>query len=159
MIESSVRLSKKLKTDLKPMFRHLGELFRNEKVQASVVAYFKKTPSYQKKLEAWHQSHPESENPSPTLVVDELINDLTDDLFDEIFTPSSFPVEVQLFLASEPEYTNGHWEDGKVAWRGNPQENLESPSDVPMLCYALWTQPNEKFQERGLAGWCWKGRP
>ena len=142
-----VQLSKKLKTDLKPMFRHLGELFRNEKVQASVVAYFKKTPAYQKKLEAWHQSHPESENPSPASVIDELIDDLTDDLFVEIFTSSSFPVEVQLFLASEPEYTNGHWEDGKVAWRGNPQENLESPSDVPMLCYALWTQPNEKFQE------------
>jgi hypothetical protein len=140
-----VRLSKKLKTDLKPMFRHLGELFRNEKAEASFVAYFEKTPAYQKKLEAWRQSHPESEKPSPTSLISDLIDDL---IGEKLFgSPSTFPVEVQLFLASEPEHTNGHWEDGKVTWRGNPQENLESPSDVPMLCYALWTQPNEKFQE------------
>ncbi len=140
-----VRLSKKLKTDLKPMFRHLGELFRNEKAEASFVAYFEKTPAYQKKLEAWRQSHPESEKPSPTSLISDLIDDL---IGEKLFgSPSTFPVEVQLFLASEPEHTNGHWEDGKVTWRGNPQENLESPSDVPMLCYALWAQPNEKFQE------------
>jgi hypothetical protein len=140
------RLSKKLKADLKPMSLRLGELFRDdEKAEASFVAYFEKTPAYQKKLEAWRQSHPESEKPSPTSLISDLIDDL---IGEKLFgSPSTFPVEVQLFLASEPEHTNGHWEDGKVTWRDDPQRDLESPSDVPMLCYAIWTQPNRRFQE------------
>ena len=138
------RLSKKLGVDLKPLARRFREFFDDEqKVEASLDAYFRPTPEYERALEAWREEskeNPELSKPEPNEVLDELVDEL---LHFELFSSNS-PIEVHLILPAEPALTNGAWDDGKLTWSGSPESG--TATDVPLFCYAIWARPDAEYQ-------------
>jgi len=112
-------------------------------VQDSWMDYLRTTPEYARRMEAWKPSldkPDELTGPNPLSVLEDLLaKAVTMELLgkhDEL--------RLTLLTTAAPHESNGVYEasTGTVAWR----KQLHGRRELPTVCYAAWTVPNERFQ-------------
>jgi|GEM_PF-3927352 len=69
-----------------------------------------------------------------------------DTFFIDIF-PENDQVNVKLSLPHKPSETNGQWDENKRQVTWSRKIRRDKIVDLPFLCYATFTQPNEKYQK------------
>jgi len=69
-----------------------------------------------------------------------------DIFFIDIF-PENDQVNVKLSLPHKPSETNGQWDKDKRQVTWSRKIRRDKIVDLPFLCYATFTQPNEKYQK------------
>ncbi|MFT5467743.1 MAG: hypothetical protein ACI8UO_002850 [Verrucomicrobiales bacterium] len=121
-----------------------------ERLAASLESYMLGTEFYRLELEAWKKENsgePNAEPPNASEMFWELgINTFID--CDSIGTGSdTAELNVRLELPVTPIATNGEWdeESGAVIWEASIQAN--ESGELPTLCHAAWSVPDEAFQK------------
>ncbi len=138
----------KAKLPNKKLIVKLAALLTDEqKTQAAFQAYLKTTPQYKKAIKELKTTDGDGPNrqPSPeTLVVQPLLE--TAIHFNIEF--GSRTLDLQLAVSAKPDATNGNWnqKDGTVIWKGSLTDRNKKTTVLPEVCYALWSEPNNKFQ-------------
>ena len=69
-----------------------------------------------------------------------------DIFFIDIF-PENDKVNVKLSLPHKPSETNGQWDENKRQVTWSRKIRRDKIVDLPFLCYAVYTQPNEEYQK------------
>jgi len=70
-----------------------------------------------------------------------------DTFFIDIF-PTYDQVNVTLTLPHEPYETNGQWDEEKRQLTWSRKIRRDKQVEIPFLCYAAFTQPNEDYQKK-----------
>jgi hypothetical protein len=118
-------------------------------ISKSFEKYLAGTPAYRAKLEEWEkakQKKPDTPKPRPTEVTD----DLTPKLVDIRLFQSDDYLTVRLTTAVKPDATNGEWKEDsrQVVWDSRVRGKGESCGNLPLLCYAAWSVPDETRQKQ-----------
>ncbi len=114
----------------------------------SFEAYVRATPGFQAALAKWKRAaatQPDLAAPNSWAhamgVLDPAMASYPDN------TGSDDEVRLCLKTATRPVETNGRYdESGEVAWDVRVPTGAGAGTSVPVVCYALWTQPDEGFQ-------------
>jgi len=129
--------------------KSLAFLDSSESAEKSLREYLRKTPDYKARLAEWENRKdktPEDKPPDPMNVF------APHNLF--AFSPPGIPgnelLEVSLSLPGKPFRTNGFWneKDKQVKWKYGMPSRGELPDGLPIVCYAIWAEPNRRFQTR-----------
>ena len=138
-------------TDTKFIAQLASLLGDNEKLTASFDAYLQTTPQYKKLIKERKPANGDTDAPdadtSPArLVVQPLLEKAVHLRLDLGGTPR---LEVQLALPDRPVSTNGKWDakERTVTWKGSLTKRDGDTTFLPEICYALWSEPDEKFQK------------
>ena len=140
----------KAKIPNKKLIPHLAALLANkEKLETSLDAYLRTTPLYKKIIKEKKPSDDKDEKKetSPTKLVLKPMLERAVHIRLEFFASSS-RLDLQLALHAKPDVTNGKWnaKEKTVTWKGSLTGRDGNTTFLPEICYALWTQPDEKFQ-------------
>jgi len=127
----------------------LAFLAGEKNMSRSFEKYLTGTPAYRAKLEEWEkakQKKPDTPKPRPT----EVTNDLTAKLIDFRLFQTDDYLTVRLATAVKPDATNGDWkgDSRQVVWDGRVRGRGESRGNLPLLCYAAWSVPDETRQKQ-----------
>jgi hypothetical protein len=112
-------------------------------VAASWRAYLKKTPEYERTRKAWKPDPAkpaEVDGPDPALIAENLAAEIV--AFD--WFEDSTELRLTLVVPRPPHETNGEFDEsgGLVSWH----KRLHGRRELPTVCYASWSVPDEKFQ-------------
>jgi hypothetical protein len=135
--------------DWQPVPASLAFLADEETIRKSFEKYLVGTPAYRAKLEEWEkakQKKPDTPKPRPTEVTDDLTAKLVDI---RLFQTDDYLI-VRLATAVKPDATNGEWKEDtrQVVWDGRVRGRGESRGNLPLLCYAAWSVPDETKQKQ-----------
>ena len=147
-------------------------LSNREAVQTSAEKVLRATPEYEQLMAQW-ENRPDDEKgndkPNPWKIVEEMGRQLIHLEFDnEAFADR---LELTLQDVAEPAQTNGTWDEQSktVSWSAALTDRPEQPNEVraaisqfnpvtgyeantaaklPVLCYAIWQQPDQDFQKK-----------
>lgn len=114
-----------------------------DEVRASWTEHLKKTPEYARLKKEWKpdpEKPAEADGPAPELVVEDLFAQaVTFEL-----TGNRDELRLTLVVPAAPHETNGEYDaaGGAIAWL----RHLHGRRELPTVCYAAWSVPNEKFQ-------------
>jgi len=108
--------------------------------------YLAGTALHRANLRRWEKekkTNPKVAPPNPSQVADELIGELVGGRADG----EDDRLTVKLSLPTEPTHTNGKWDEARrqVVWEA-PLEAATNAARLPVVCYASWSEPDEKFQ-------------
>jgi len=131
----------------KLIVRLAAVLADEQKLERTFQDYLKTTPQYKKAIKKLKtvNSEPSSREASPEkLVVQPLLEKAVH--FNIQF--GSRTLDLQLAVSAKPDATNGKWnaKDGLVTWKGSLSERDKPTTLLPEVCYAVWSEPNAKFQ-------------
>lgn len=127
----------------------LAALLKNwNKLYVSFDTYLLTTPQYKKNAKAWKPVKINAKRPSAwELVALPLLAQIQ--LTRMTFYGHNGRIEVELSLASKPNFTNGKWDPKQrtVSWDGPLTSSNKGIPFLPEICFALWSEPDEKFQK------------
>ena len=108
----------------------------------SLNNYLRSTDEYKKLVADWEKSNQKGPKPKPEDVWGNA------DWLDEIFRFGGEVVAVKLKSRIKPFSTNGKWdaETEMVKWRQSVAVLQSNDVAIPMIAFALWSQPNEELQ-------------
>jgi len=143
-------LEAKAKIPNKKLMPHLAALLTDEtRMQAAFNKYLMTTPQYKKAIKERKPSAGDGPTsrpgPSPeSLVIEPLLKKAVH--FNIEF--GSRRLDLQLAMPREPDATNGKGnpKEGAVTWNGRLTDRGKETTVLPEICYAVWSEPNEKFQ-------------
>jgi hypothetical protein len=119
-------------------------------LQKSWETFLSGTELYQSRMRKWHEEEQEGKHeadakePTPS----EVANDLVAALITSGSSGEDDHLTVRLALPSVPDHTNGKWDEARrqVVW-DSALEAKESAARLPVFCYAIWSQPENQFQQ------------
>jgi hypothetical protein len=139
-------------TDAKFISRLASLLIDHNYIERSFKAYLQTTPQYKKLIKDRKPAKDDADEDSMLTSARRL---LFDDQFKkaihfhlDIFG-SGARLELQLTLPVTPDIANGKWNPKQrtIAWKGPLTSRDGKTTTLPEICYALWSEPNEKFQK------------
>lgn len=109
------------------------------------------TKFYRTRIKEWEQkrkTNPQLEKPKPSEVSGQLLWEAIGLDF-KLFGDPDDHLVVKLALPSPPVNSNGRWDETnrQVLWEADLEERAGT-NRVPTLCYASWSQPDERFQRQ-----------
>jgi len=118
--------------------------------QASFEDAVRQSPDFQARVRAWRNRPPGDANaPEPT--PDDVMGEIAKDLLSWELRLSSRPDELTVTFAAEgpPLRTNGEWDKGRraVVWKASLDPEGSPSCRLPLVCYALWIEPDRAFQK------------
>jgi len=122
----------------------LGFLSDAKRAEESMQRYIRTTDYFTKTWEAKKLQENDPDAEQPQVSMDEFItHDI--DLEFGLFSWSDSKVEVKLACKNKPFGTNGEWNEqtNQVVWLSNIAGDIK----LPTFFYALWSEPNRKYQE------------
>ncbi|NUQ62229.1 MAG: hypothetical protein HUU20_07060 [Pirellulales bacterium] len=127
-----------------------------DRASASWSEYLRTTPVFGKRLEAWKQDkrrEPGAEPPKPEDMTGEIL--VTAFAHLDVFSGGD-SLSVKFQSSERPLETNGAWDEsaGAVQWSASLRERRA----LPVVCFALWTSADGKFQEDHFGKVVVKGR-
>jgi hypothetical protein len=142
-------------TDSKFIARLTSMLTDRNNLETSFNAYIQTTPQYKKlikelikgqKLANAEPYAPQQDTQASERVVKPLLEKAVHIQFLGGWDVSR--LDIQLTLPVKPAITNGKWnaKDRTVKWNGKLTKRNEATTFLPEICYALWYEPDEKFQ-------------
>ena len=147
------RLASKARiTDTRFVAKLTALLTDEEKLERSFEAYIRTTPQYKNALKSEERSTGDDPDDGPSKPAAELvIMPLLERIIHfrlNLFGGSS-RLDMQLALPGKPVFTNGKWnaKSGTVTWKGELTARTDKTNFLPEICYALWAEPNIKFQK------------
>lgn len=133
--------------DVDPIPGGLAFLDNSEQVKKSLGDYLRDTEFYQQRLADWQtrKRSTTGERDEPPEPLDTFVA-LWAEAVLEFRLQSTDAVEVQLYCGQEPFATNGQWsaEHQRVGW----SKSLDERPVMPMLTYAVWSEPDRGTQIR-----------
>jgi hypothetical protein len=132
----------------KPIPKALAFLSSEEAAKKSLEAYLRTTEEYKQRLREWEKQRKtttQATQPGPLELIDGPDIDLPIFELDLFGSSGQDSLSLKLAAAAKPWATNGAWDanTGKVGW----SSTLRGGKDLPVLCYALWSRPDEAFQK------------
>jgi hypothetical protein len=131
-------------TNTKFLARLVSLVPDEKKSNTSFEAYIAKTPEYKKLADQAGDS--KKKTSAVKLVLQPLIEKIFCIRLGFGGTPK---LEVQLAAPGRPTATNGKWnqKERTITWKGVLTKRDEKTTSLPEICYAIWSQPDEKFQK------------
>ena len=111
-------------------------------LEKSWTNYLARTDLYRAQIKDWEKktkTDPKLERPKPEDAINGLIAGL---LGASGIDGETDHLTVKLALDRAPDRSNGKWRDGQVIW----EADLDPNRALPVLCFASWSRPDEKFQ-------------
>jgi hypothetical protein len=141
-------LGAKAKLPNEKLIVRLAALLTDEqKFENTFRDYLKTTPQYKKAVKELKPADGDGKNrePSPDKLV---LQPLFEKAVHFNIQFGSRTLDLQLAVSAKPDATNGKWnaKDGLVTWKGALSERDKPTTALPEVCYAVWSEPNEKFQ-------------
>ncbi len=132
----------------KPIPTSLAFLASEETARKSMEAYLETTEEYKERLRKWQEERKtttQATRPSPSELIDGPDIDLPIFELDLFGSRGQDKLSLKLATGRRPWVANGTWDanDGSVAW----SSTLREGKDMPVLCFALWSRPDEAFQK------------
>jgi hypothetical protein len=123
----------------------------HDRMENSFDQYVAGSDLYGARLKQWEaeeKAQPGDKQPGAKDFVAEQIADLIVDM--DIFDQKDHLV-VRLVLPTAPNFTSGQWDQaaGQVVWDTDIVDRTNN-TQVPVSCYASWSQANERFQTAHL---------
>ncbi|MEX0641775.1 MAG: hypothetical protein WD468_03695 [Pirellulales bacterium] len=137
-----VLLSRIVTTNMKVDGERPAFLADEPTAQASLRRYLSTTPQYRRLVTEWvAKGRPDANTPKPDDVLEMVLEPVNDEIG---WFRRHDKLDLRLSCSTEPVHTNGKWDAGKkqVVW----QSEISPPLLPPTLCYATWSEPNQKFQ-------------
>jgi hypothetical protein len=121
-----------------------------KRAQASFEEAVRQSADFQARLRAWRNRPPADANaPQPT--PHEAMGQIAKDLLNWELRLFSRPDELTVTFAAEgpPLRTNGEWDKTKraVVWKASLDPEGSPSYRLPLVCYALWAEPDRAFQQ------------
>jgi len=137
-------------TDAKFIARLTSLLADEKNLVTSFEAYLQTTPQYKKLIKEQKPVNGDADGPEKNmsavkLIVQPQIEKIVHLRLGFGGTPQ---LDVQLALSAKPDGTNGKWnaKDRTVTWKGALTKRDGKTTFLPEICFALWSEPAEKFQ-------------
>jgi len=150
-------------TDAKFIARLAKLLADDKKLAASFEAYLHTTPQYKKLIKEQKPASGDvnakkKDTSAIQLVIHPQLEKIVHLRLDFGGTPR---LEIQLALPAKPSSTNGKWnaKDRNVTWKGSLTKRDGKTTFLPEICYAIWSQPDEKFQKAHFGKVILTGQP
>ena len=150
-------------TDAKFIAKLVSLLSDEKKLDASFEAYLRTTPQYKKRLKEQKPAKrgadaPKEDASASQLVLQPLLEKAVHLRLDFGGTPR---IEVQLALPAKPDVANGKWnaKERTVTWKGSLTARDGDTTFLPEICYAVWSEPDEKFQKAHFGKVILTGQP
>jgi hypothetical protein len=128
----------------RPLPQALRIFTKPGELKESWQKYLAATPEYQAHLEQWRAQNRDNPEPPHPPQPDEVLGELAmNGVLGLRLFQTSDELTLRLYCGRQPYSTNGQWLDreGCVEWS---DQIIDKP--FPVLCYATWSAPNERFQ-------------
>lgn len=142
-------LVRKARVADKGILDRLDELVRKpDEFEKSMSAYLREAdPNFRRRMEEWEER--KKQDPAATQPSHDIFAPLWGTAFDfDLGGVADDGLKVSLVTGARPSETNGQWDPttGKVSW-SRMLPGRDANSTVPTICYAVWANPDEKFQK------------
>ena len=146
-------------SDDRPLPASLGFLSDLPKVEASLDKYVRSTELFQKRLAAFKsqkKGRSDAKEPTPEEFVGELLRDVAVVAFGGLLGSREDSLDLKLHCDRKPYASNGKWDEkgATVSW-----SNTLGPRALPVECFALWSTPDQPFQEQHFGKVLLTGEP
>jgi hypothetical protein len=136
--------------ETEPVPASLAFLADETMLENSFNKYAAGTDLYRAKLKQWEEDKklkPDTQQPEPYVVVDDVVEDLIDSDTSLFGQPDH--LAVRLSLPSPPVHSNGRWDEAlkQEVWETDIEDRTHA-SHVPFFCYASWVKADEAHQTK-----------